>query len=106
MHRAIVTDGAARLAVDVPERLAERLRGLIGSAHGRALLLPRTRSVHTFGMPRPIDAVLLDDRFRVTRVVRLVPGRVLLPRRGVRHVLEVDRSPFAPGDDLSIERTP
>jgi hypothetical protein len=37
----------------------------------------------------PIDAVLLDRRWSVVEVVRLVPGRVLLPRPRVCHVLEV-----------------
>lgn len=37
----------------------------------------------------PIDAVLLDAGFRVLRVIRLRPWRVLAPRPGVRHVLEV-----------------
>jgi uncharacterized membrane protein (UPF0127 family) len=37
----------------------------------------------------PIDAVLLDRDDRVVSVVTIEPGRILLPRRRVRHVLEV-----------------
>jgi uncharacterized protein len=36
-----------------------------------------------------IDAVLLDRDDRVVEVVRLPPGRILLPRPRVRHILEV-----------------
>lgn len=54
-----------------------------------ALLLVRTRSVHTFGMRFAIVAVLLDRDWVVRAVVRMPPRRVLLPRRRVRHVLEV-----------------
>ena len=64
-------------------------------APGRALLLERTRSIHTFGMRFPI-AVALVDRDLVVRCVRSVrPARLLLPRLGTRHVLEC-----APGVDL------
>ena len=81
-----------RLEVDVPRTRRERRRGLLGRSSldpGRALLLERCRSVHTVGMRFPIDAVLLDAGFRVLRVIRLRPWRVLAPRPGVRHVLEV-----------------
>jgi uncharacterized membrane protein (UPF0127 family) len=102
MRRAVVVAGSRRALVDVAERRRERVRGLIGSLPGRGLLLPRTRSVHTFGMRRPIDVVLLDARLRVVHVIRMVPGRILLPRPRVRHVLELDRAPFVAGDALTI----
>ena len=76
----------------VPETRRERVRGLRGTrrlAEREGLLLERCRSVHTFGMRFPIDAVLLDARWRVVRVVRLRPRRLLRPRVGVHHVLEV-----------------
>ena len=78
--------------VEVPETSRERARGLRGRdalAPDEGLLLPRCRSVHTFGMRFPIDAVLLDRDDRVVTVVTIEPGRILLPRRRVRHVLEV-----------------
>lgn len=40
-------------------------------------------------MRYPIDVLLLDDGWRVLRVVTMRPGRLLLPRRRVRHVLEL-----------------
>jgi uncharacterized membrane protein (UPF0127 family) len=80
------------LEVDVPQTRRERSRGLLGRADlppDCGLLLERCRSVHTIGMRFPIDAVLLDRGYRVLDVVRLRPSRILLPRRSVRHVLEV-----------------
>jgi uncharacterized membrane protein (UPF0127 family) len=103
MRTCVAVCGDRRAPVDVAETELERVRGLIRSGPPRGLLLPRTRSVHTFGMREPIDAVLLDARNRVVAVVRLAPRRVLLPRRCVRAVLELWRSPFVPGDVVRIE---
>ena len=52
-----------------------------------ALLLERCRSVHTFGMRAPITVVFLDRSWRVIRVVRARPGRLIFCRRA-RRVLE------------------
>ncbi|HST40769.1 MAG TPA: DUF192 domain-containing protein [Conexibacter sp.] len=67
-----------------------RLRGLagLGAPHGVALLLPRTRSVHTFGMRFALDLVWLDRDGRVLRVDRAVPPRRLRACRRARAVLE------------------
>jgi len=84
--------------VAIPQTRRERARGLLGHdilEPGAGLLLERCRSVHTFGMRFPIDAVLLDRRWRVIAVVQLAPRRLLIPRPRVRHVLEV-----APGTAL------
>jgi uncharacterized membrane protein (UPF0127 family) len=78
--------------VEVPETGRERARGLMGRdglAPHQGLLLRRCRSVHTFGMRFAIDAVLLDRDDRVLAIVPMPPRRVLLPRPGVRHILEV-----------------
>ena len=82
----------------LPETRRERMRGLLGRsrlASDRALLLQRTRSVHTFGMRFPITVALLDRELVVRSVRPVRPGRLLLPRLGTRHVLEC-----APGADL------
>jgi hypothetical protein len=73
----------------------ERLLGLALRARppGHALLLPRCRSVHTFGMRFPLDLVWLDARGRVLRVDRAVPpGRVRCCLRAAA-VLEAGRMP-------------
>lgn len=88
----LVGDRGSRLVVRVAETRRERMRGLIGSAPlrpGAGLLLERTRSVHTVGMRWTVTAALLDRELRVLAVLRVPPNRVVAPRRGVRHVLEL-----------------
>jgi uncharacterized protein len=71
-----------------------RLLGLAGLQRlppHAGLLLPRTRSVHTFGMRFPLDLIWLDRDGRVVRVDRAVPpGRV----RGCRAARAVVELPF------------
>jgi uncharacterized protein len=78
-------------------RVARGLGRLVGLAmrrdRGIALLLPRCRSVHTFGMRFPLDLVWLDARGEVVRVDRGVrPWRMRSCRRA-RSVLELRASP-------------
>ena len=73
-----------------PRNRRERRRGWLGRHRIEpwdALLLERCRSVHTLGMRVPITVVFLDRSWRVIRVVRARPGRLLSCRRA-RHVLE------------------
>ncbi len=68
---------------------------------GGALLLEWVRSVHTVGMRFEIGVAFLDAGLRVLEVVRVPPGRVLLPRRDARHVLELEADgPLRAGDRL------
>ena len=85
----ITTLGAIRLLEPTTRR--GRASGLLGRATlgpDDALLLRWCRSVHTFGMRFPIDVVLLDREDRLLRVLTVPPGRLVLPRPRVRHVLE------------------
>lgn len=69
-----------------------RLRGLAWRQRGRApdaLLLPRTRSVHTFGMRFALDLYWLDRSGAVIRVDRGVPPRRLRTCRTAAAVVEV-----------------
>ena len=85
----LVVEGRA-VPVEVAESYRARARGLLGrDGIDGAFVLRPARQVHTFGMRFPIDAVLLDRDDRVVTVVTIEPGRILLPRRRVRHVLEV-----------------
>lgn len=68
------------------------MRGLLGLDRlppGQAMLFERARSVHTLGMRFPVTVAFLDASYRVVRVRRMPPGRLALPRLGVRHVLEL-----------------
>ena len=56
---------------------------------GDGLLLPRTRSVHTFGMRCALDLVWLDRDGRVVRVDAAVPPRRVRACRAAAAVLEL-----------------
>jgi len=73
-----------------------RLRGLaFRRGFAGALLLPRCRSVHTFGMRFGLDLVWLGAAGEVVRVDRGVPPWRVRWCRGARSVLEV---PVAVGE--------
>jgi len=73
------------VAYPVAETPASRLLGLAFLNRDRAgpgLLLPRCRSVHTFGMRFELDVIFLDDSGLVlARHDRVAARRVLLERR-------------------------
>jgi uncharacterized membrane protein (UPF0127 family) len=67
------------LGYDVPVADTRRSR-LLGLAllhrenAGEGLLVPRCRSVHTFGMRFPLDLLFLDERGEVVELHRSVPA--------------------------------
>src|SRR3954468_16207890 len=65
------------------------LAGLRGLPAGTGLLLPRCRSVHTFGMRFALDLVWLDAAGAVVRVDRGVPPRRVCACRAGRSVIEM-----------------
>jgi hypothetical protein len=70
----------------------ERLVGLAWRRSvppGTGLLLPRCRSVHTFGMRFALDLVWLDASGKVVRVDRSVPPRRVRSCRRARSVVEL-----------------
>ncbi|HEY7762834.1 MAG TPA: DUF192 domain-containing protein [Actinomycetota bacterium] len=95
------------LVAEVPTTRRERTRGLRGRdtlAPGRAMFLRRCRSVHTFGMRIPITVACLDRWLGVRWVAVVPPRRVVLPRRGIRHVLELGSDvDVRPGDRLRFD---
>ena len=107
----LLRDGDVLASTEVAECLGDRARGLYGqSAQAGALLLLRTRSVHTAGAPFPVDAAFLDGALTVLATVRLSPWRVALPRRGARNVLASPAGSFERwglnlGDRLEIRET-
>jgi uncharacterized protein len=102
------SDGLVLRAL-VPETRRERMQGLRGRsvlAADAALFLEGARSIHTFGMRLPISAVLLDRDLCVRSVRRVPPNRLLLPRPGVRHILEcAEGADLRSGDRLRIVET-
>lgn len=88
---ALRVEWALGFAVPVAAGFRSRLLGLALLSRERAgpgLLLPRCRSVHTFGMRFPLDVIFLDAVGAEVRRVHLVPGRVAWERRAAA-VLEL-----------------
>jgi hypothetical protein len=87
---------AAGRRVPVARRPLARVLGLALLDRDRAgpgLLIPRCRSVHTFGMRFAIEVVFLDASGRVvSRHGDVRPGRVVADRRGTS-VLELPSLP-------------
>ena len=84
-------DQAERTNVFVASSARARLLGLAlldDLPEGVALLLPRCRSVHTFGMRFALDIVFLDAGSSPLHVERAVPPGRVRSCRGARSVLE------------------
>jgi hypothetical protein len=78
--------------VPVAATLLSRLLGLALLSPGRAgpgLLIPRCRSVHTFGMRFAIDVMFLDEDLGPIAIAREVPANRVVGRRGAVAVLEL-----------------
>jgi uncharacterized membrane protein (UPF0127 family) len=78
--------------VPVASSLRSRLIGLALLRHERSgpgLLIPRCRSVHTFGMRFPLDVLFLDAEGRVLELRRSVPPCRVLRCPGAMAVLEL-----------------
>ena len=90
--RGLPRTTVAGLSVPVATTRASRLLGLAGlerEAAGAGLLIPRCRSVHTFGMRFALDLHFLDRRLRPLAVRRSVPPRRLVAHRRAAAVLVV-----------------
>jgi uncharacterized membrane protein (UPF0127 family) len=80
------------LEVSVASTLLSRLLGLALLSRRRAgagLLIPRCRSVHTFGMRFALDLLWLDDQGRVIELGRDVPPRRIVRCSAAAAVLEL-----------------
>lgn len=80
----------------VAEDFFSRFKGLMGRkdlAKTEAVMFPKCNSIHTFFMRIPIDVLLVSDQGDVVEVMEsLAPWRMLMPRRGVKHVVELRSS--------------
>lgn len=95
----LVRDGEVLASLEVASSHRNKGRGLLGrDGFDGALLLERTRSVHSFGMRFPIDVAFCAaeaDELEVVRTLRLVPGRVTAPVWRARCVIEAEAGRFA-----------
>jgi uncharacterized membrane protein (UPF0127 family) len=82
------------LGFDVPVATSplSRLLGLAlltRESAGVGLLIPRCRSIHTFGMRFPLDVIFLDDDGRVIDLRRAVPPGRFIRCPGAMAALEL-----------------
>lgn len=97
-------------SLEIASSSRERRKGLTGrDGIEGALLLERTRSVHSFGMRFPIDVAHCDADMRVLRVATMRANRVGRPVWRATSVIEAEagsmqRWGVAPGVELEIRR--
>lgn len=108
----VLRDGQVLAAADLADSFADRTRGLIGKSNfDGAMILPRTRSVHSFGVRFPLDVAFLDKEMKVLFMVRLSKWRITMPRMRASQVIEAkagsfDRWGLHLGDHLEFRPTP
>ncbi len=92
----LLRDGEVLASLEIASSRAARRRGLLGrDGIDGALLIERTRSVHTVGMRFPIDVAFCDAGLVVIRIRTLVPWRVTAPVAGARCVIEAEKGSLA-----------
>lgn len=107
----LLRGGDVLASAEVAESWSDRSRGLLGrESFDGALLLLRTRAVHSAGMRFALDVAFLDAELVVASVTRLRPWSMALPRRGCAHVLEARAGAFerwrlVPGDKIELRET-
>ena len=104
----LVRDGEVLASLEVADSPRHRARGLLGrDGFDGALLIPRTRSVHSFGMRFDLDVAFLAADRRVIKIVALPRNRVTAPVWSARSVVEAQAGSFHDwglrcGDELDV----
>jgi uncharacterized membrane protein (UPF0127 family) len=91
----LVRNGTVLASVEIPVGRKAKARGLLGrrGIEG-AMLLRRTRSVHSFGMRFEIDVAFIDADDIVIRTLRLHRHRVTFPVWRASYALEAEAGAF------------
>ena len=95
-------------SLEVADNAGRRAWGLLGrDGYDGALLIPRTRSVHSFGMRFDLDVAFLDGDHRVVKVISLPRRRLAAPVWSARSVIEAEAGSFREwslrcGDELEV----
>lgn len=104
----LVHEGTVLASLERADSFTSRTVGLLGRKEfDGALLLEKTKSVHTFGMKFPIDVAFCDEDLRVLRVVTMRRHRVSKVQFGAWCAIETEAGRFGhwnvkPGDQLEI----
>lgn len=106
MPATLTTSAGEVLATDVrwASSIAARTKGLLGHRSFPpdlgALIFPRTKQVHTFGMRFEIDVVFCSAEWEVLHVVvRMKPGRISRVSLRARYAIELP-----PGAAVGVSR--
>lgn len=104
----LVHEGTVLASLERADSFRRRTVGLIGRPDfDGALLLEKTRSVHTFGMKFPIDVAFCDKDLKIIRVVTMKQRRVTKVHAGAWCAIETEAGRFrhwqvGPGAQLEI----
>ena len=91
----LLRDGDVLAAAEVASTPALRAKGLLGrQGFDGAMVFPRTRSVHTFGMRFGIDVAFCDKEMVVIDVTTMRTWRLGLPRWHARSLIEAEAGAF------------
>lgn len=114
MERRISRESDSSLiceSIEIADRFWPRFRGLLGRSgldEGEGLLISPCSSIHCFGMKFAIDAIFLDQDFRVVAVYPDMKPGAMASNRKARYVLELKAGEAARhnvqvGEQLRIE---
>jgi uncharacterized membrane protein (UPF0127 family) len=92
----LVSSGRVLASTEVADGRRARARGLLGrDGMEGALVLQRTRWIHTLGMRFALDVAFLDGDGHVVKTMRMKPHRVGVPVLPARTVLEAEAGAFS-----------
>jgi uncharacterized protein len=91
----LIRDGDVLATAEVASTFRRRSKGLLGRrGYEGAMVLPRTRAIHTFGMRFRIDVAFCDKDMVVVGTTTMRTWRMGLPRRRGRSVIEAQAGAF------------
>ena len=104
----LVHEGRVLASLERAESIRDRAVGLLGRReYEGALLIEKTKSVHTIVMKFPIDVAFCDDAMTIIRIVTLAQHRVSKYERNASCVIETEAGRFRHwqvevGDQLEV----
>jgi uncharacterized protein len=92
----LVSGGRVLASTEVAEGRRGRAKGLLGrDGMEGALVLVRTRWIHTLGMRFALDVAYLDGDGHVLKTLRMKPHRLGVPVPQARTVIEAEAGAFS-----------